>query len=329
VTAPREAFRWPASAPTRRSEYLSEPEPTPDALPPEVVAASTITWSGNPVAAAVVESREPATSSAVDDQAPPEDSPAPDPTPLDAPVPEASVPAASAVSAALAGPTEIQPVVGPLPAPPSIVTAPPALPQPSFSAPPQPTLTPPPTFTPPPPPRFTARPSLPAQARGSVEPITRRMDEESWRESGRPRRSGTVLAVVSASIAAVLVMAVVIVALLARPGRQLAGPVPSGTQTLKVVSQGAPTDVKLVDNGTSITITWTVPGGNTLTTVIVGGQASNQQQLLTTLDPGTTTWTQDGLNDAYDYCYIVAVVYRADGNDVSARSPMVCTHRHG
>jgi hypothetical protein len=154
------------------------------------------------------------------------------------------------------------------------------------------------------------------------------MDEDSWGEPVRPRRSGTMLAVVAASVAALLVIAVVIVALVARPGHRLAGPVPSGTQTLKVVSQGAPTDVKLVDNQTSITISWTDPGGGTLTTAILGGPANNQLQLLRVLDPGTTTWTQDGLNEAYDYCYIVAVVYRADGNDVSARSPMVCTHRH-
>jgi serine/threonine protein kinase len=336
VTAPREAFRWPASAPTRRSEYLSEPELTPDALAPELVAASTITWSGDPVAAPAVEPGDPAAPSTVDDTTPPEDSPAPyapghDAAALDTSVPEASIPSASAVSAALAAPTEVQPVLGPLPALPPALTAPPSPPPPSFTTPPQPTFTPPrlpqPTFTPPP--QFTARPPVPATARGSAEAITRRMDEESWREPGRPRRSGTVLAIVSASIAAVLVIAVVIVALLSRPGRQLAGPVPSGTQTLKVVSQGAPTDVKLVDNLTSITISWTVPGGGTLTTVILGGQAANQPQLLTTLDPGTTTWTQDGLNEAYDYCYVVAVVYRADGNDVSARSPMVCTHRHG
>jgi hypothetical protein len=62
---------------------------------------------------------------------------------------------------------------------------------------------------------------------------------------------------------------------------------------------------------------------------ILGGRANDLPQLLTTLDPGTTTWTQDGLNDAYEYCYVVAAFYQADGADVAARSTQVCTHRHG
>jgi serine/threonine protein kinase len=316
VTAPREAFRWPQSAPTRRSEYLSEPQPTPETLPPEVAAASTVTWTGDPPAA------QTRTAAPVELPVAP---PAPSTVDEDGRTDATAAPDLAALSAALAGPTELHPAVALPPAP--------APPPPTFTAPP-PTFTAPPLSPPAPPAQPT--PALPARAypapapaRAPVEQITRRLDVNSWGDPDKPRRSGTVLAVVAASIAALLVAAVVIVALAARPGRPTAGPVPSGTQDLKVVSQGAPTGVKLVDNQTSITLSWNDPSRGTVPIAILGGRANDQMQLLRVLDPGATTWTQDGVNDAYDYCYIVAAFYRADGDDVAARSNQVCTHRHG
>jgi hypothetical protein len=61
---------------------------------------------------------------------------------------------------------------------------------------------------------------------------------------------------------------------------------------------------------------------------VLGAKANDQPQFLKQLDPGTTTWTQEGVNDSYDHCYIVAAFYRTNGSDVAARSPLVCTHRN-
>ena len=71
------------------------------------------------------------------------------------------------------------------------------------------------------------------------------------------------LAVLATSVAVLLVAAVVVVALVGRPTKHGgADPAPSTTQTLKVTDQGAPTNVRLEDKQTSITLTWTDPSGS-------------------------------------------------------------------
>jgi hypothetical protein len=147
---------------------------------------------------------------------------------------------------------------------------------------------------------------------------------------GRPRRTGTLVAVLAASVAVLLVAAVVVVALVARPQRHTGtNPAPSTTQTLRVTGDGAPTNVRLQDDQTSITVSWTDPSGGAVPFAVLGGRANEPLQLLKVLDPGTTTWTHEGVSDAYDHCYLVAAFYKADGADVAARSKQVCTHRHG
>jgi hypothetical protein len=150
-----------------------------------------------------------------------------------------------------------------------------------------------------------------------------------FESTDRPRRSGTVLAILAASVAVLLVAAVVVVALNARPTKHNgADPAPSTTQTLKVTTQGAPTNLRLEDKQTSITLTWTNPS-DAVPLAVLGGRVNEQPALIKVLDPGTRTWTHEGINDSFDRCYLVAAFYKADGDQIAARSTLVCTHRHG
>lgn len=219
---------------------------------------------------------------------------------------------------ALTGPTEVYPVV---PTPAQLPRqVPPGAP---FGGPASAPLTSRPVPNPPPPPAHASVPW--------PEPPTPRIVEPEWiQPDARPRRSGTALTVVAVSAAVALVIAVVVVALAARPGRHTAGPAPTTTQTLQVTDQGAPTNVRLEDNQTSVTITWSDPSGGLVSFAILGGRQNEQPQLLRVVaPPDPPTWTHEGLNASYDYCYVVAAFYRADGKDVAARSKQVCTHRNG
>lgn len=352
--APRDAFRWPAAAPTRRTGRMREPAPepmTPEAL--EAAASSTITSSGStgtgdpfvpPPAAGFA-------------GAPATEPPRPQPLVPEPVEPEpAAKDVASGSRAALTGPTEVYPMVdsrapvaAPPPAPPP--PAPPTFPPPAFPAPPAPPGSPlagPPRGAPP---VAAPRPSDPPFAAQSFPPrpvasapvqpplgnlaidlgTLGTLDARDALEPDRRRRGGTVLAVLAASVALLLVAAVVIVALNHKPATQqqnVADPHPSTTQTVKITTDGAPANVRLQDKQTSITLTWSDPSGGVAPIAVLGAKANDQPQFLKQLDPGTTTWTQEGVNDSYDHCYIVAAFYRTNGSDVAARSPLVCTHRN-
>ena len=336
---PAEAFRWPSAAPTRRSERsVPAPEPLgPEAL--EAAASSTVTYRGpaepdapvppnlvSPISMPPMSMPEPVPVEP-EPVEPEQVEPEPvEPEPLgDFPLMRAPVSAPPPAPTALTGPTEVYPVVRtpaqpPRPTPPSLQVPSPA----PFGGPPSaapPATRPVPNPSPPPAPASVPWP----------EPLTPRIVEPDWVEhEARPRRSGTALTVLAVSAAVVLVIAVVVVALTARPGRHTADPAPSTTQTLEVTDQGAPTNVRLEDNQTSVTITWSDPSGGVVSFAILGGRQNEQPQLLKVIEPpDPPTWTHDGLNASYDYCYLVAAFYKADGKDVAARSKQVCTHRNG
>ena len=351
--APRDAFRWPAAAPTRRTGRMREPAPepmTPEAL--EAAASSTITSSGStgtgerfvpPRATQPPATQPPATQPPATESSPVEPGPA-------------VKDAVSGPQAALTGPTEVYPMVdsrapvaAPSPAP--LSPAPPTFPPPAFPAAPTPQR--PPQAGPPlagPPPVAAPRPSEPPFAAQSFPPrpvasapVQPPLGNPAWDlgtldardalEPDRRRRGGTMLAVLAAPVALLLVAAVVIVALNHKPAKQqqrqnVADPHPSTTQTVKITTDGAPANVRLQDKQTSITLTWSDPSGGVAPIAVLGAKANDQPQFLKQLDPGTTTWTQEGVNDSYDHCYIVAAFYRTNGSDVAARSPLVCTHRN-
>jgi hypothetical protein len=84
---------------------------------------------------------------------------------------------------------------------------------------------------------------------------------------------------------------------------------------------GAPTGLTLQDNGTSIKVTWKDPAGGQVPFVVAGGKGTDLAVLNTTHD---TTYTLNGVNTAFDYCFTVAAVYSAQR---VVPSQLACTHR--
>ena len=108
-----------------------------------------------------------------------------------------------------------------------------------------------------------------------------------------------------------------------RPGPSV--PSPSGpSASAPSPGRGAPQDVVLLDEGTSITVTWTDPTNGTgavLITLVKAGQPAGP---VSSLPPGTHEYRITGLDPAADYCVRIAVVY---AQDTMAQATEVCTHR--
>jgi hypothetical protein len=85
-----------------------------------------------------------------------------------------------------------------------------------------------------------------------------------------------------------------------------------------------PGDLRLRDDGTAITLTWTDPSGGTVPFLVAGGRADKVPSPLQSVPSGLTTYTLNGLNPAVDYCFLVAAVYSADH---PVPSNLVCTQR--
>ncbi|SCF23103.1 Fibronectin type III domain-containing protein [Micromonospora echinospora] len=85
-----------------------------------------------------------------------------------------------------------------------------------------------------------------------------------------------------------------------------------------------PGDLRLRDDSTSVTLTWTDPSGGVVPFVVAGGRAGLQLGAMASLDPGRTTWTVNGLNPRVDYCFTVLAVYSTESY---ATSGQVCTTR--
>jgi hypothetical protein len=151
-------------------------------------------------------------------------------------------------------------------------------------------------------------------------------DDFGWPRE-RPRRPWKFVALVAAILVAGLVGVAVIATLRGgRPATPGPGPVAGPTRTVVPTAKGAPTGVKLTDDGTSITVTWTDPTKGTVQFAVLGGPSGEQPQLRGLVEPGTTRLTVMGLNPAVEYCFVVEAFYSV--TDL-AQSPPVCTHRHG
>jgi hypothetical protein len=88
--------------------------------------------------------------------------------------------------------------------------------------------------------------------------------------------------------------------------------------------RGAPRDVILRDEGTSITVTWTDPTNGTGAVLIALTKAGQPAGPLSNLPPGTHEHRITGLDPAADYCVRIAIVY---AQDTMAQATEVCTHR--
>jgi hypothetical protein len=91
-----------------------------------------------------------------------------------------------------------------------------------------------------------------------------------------------------------------------------------------VVSGPPPADLRLRDDTTTITITWTDPTGGGVPFMVAGGRAGQKLGVMATVDPGQTSYTVNGLNGKLDYCFTVLAVY---STDTFATSGQVCTDR--
>jgi serine/threonine protein kinase len=181
----------------------------------------------------------------------------------------------------------------------------PARPQ---SAPPQPSPTYPPASTYPPPQPYpqppAPQPPLPAPA-----PVP-------------PRRKLGVPLLVAAIIG--LVLGIVVVAVL---GGSLLRPTPNPTPTIPTVltTANAPSDIKIADQGASVTLTWKDHTGGAASYIIsVVRQDPGHEAVPQTAGPGAQSLKINALDPTIDYCFVVAAVLQV-GN-LAAAQP-VCTHR--
>ncbi|TWJ20804.1 hypothetical protein JD76_00903 [Micromonospora endolithica] len=103
-------------------------------------------------------------------------------------------------------------------------------------------------------------------------------------------------------------------------------PAASSAPATSSASSPPPADLALRDEGASVTVNWSDPSGGAVPFMVAGGQAGKTLRVLTTVDPGRTTWTVNGLSSRLDYCFTVVAVY---STDVAATSEQVCTVRDG
>jgi hypothetical protein len=173
------------------------------------------------------------------------------------------------------------------------------------------------------PPRLPASPPrLPAPPRPVWSP------RGSGRHGGDHRHSRVPLlalvlvaamALIGGGIAAYLVLRV--------PGRGVPGrgPVPQASaSTAATEVLRPPGDLRLRDNGSSITLTWTDPSKGTVPFIVAGGRAENALNPLGSVEPGKTTYTLNGISPTADFCFLVAAVYSPEH---TVPSVLVCTRR--
>ncbi|MFF5232231.1 tetratricopeptide repeat protein [Dactylosporangium sp. NPDC000521] len=154
---------------------------------------------------------------------------------------------------------------------------------------------------------------------------------DPWVPEPEPaRRRSPLIALLVILVVAVLggVGAAVVSFVAARSDRQTgaaapASAPPSATGEASTDSAKAPGSLKLRDDKTSITLTWTDPSQGSAPFIVAGGQQGALRQLQV-LAAGATTYTLNGLNPKLDYCFTVAAVY---GTDSVALSDLACTQR--
>lgn len=186
-------------------------------------------------------------------------------------------------------------------------------PPPIAPAPPGPAQQPAPPAPPP------AAPPPTAEVRVPPAPAGARHEE--------PRRSRTPLVVLAVIVALALLggaVAAVVAFVTTEPESPphtaaTSGPAPTSAPA------GAPVDLRLRDDGTSITLTWTDPSGGSAPFVVAGGRADQGYRPLQSLGSGHTTYTLNGLDPTVEYCFLVAAIY---SGQLTVPSNPVCTRRH-
>jgi hypothetical protein len=85
-----------------------------------------------------------------------------------------------------------------------------------------------------------------------------------------------------------------------------------------------PTDLRLRDEGSAITITWKDPSDGAVPFIVAGAQAGKPHRAMANVSPGETSYTVNGLNARLGYCFTVVAYY---STDTFATSGQVCTDR--
>ncbi|QLQ40552.2 hypothetical protein [Micromonospora robiginosa] len=144
-------------------------------------------------------------------------------------------------------------------------------------------------------------------------------------EEPEPRgRNRTVLALVVGG--AVLAVVAAVAGGAVWLNRDAAPPAPAPTAVKPKVTGPPPVDLRLRDDTTTITVTWTDPTSGGVPFVVAGGRAGQKLGVMATVDAGQTRYTVNGLSAKLDYCFTVLAVYSTDSY---ATSGQVCTDREG
>lgn len=135
------------------------------------------------------------------------------------------------------------------------------------------------------------------------------------------RGRGPMIAAIGAAVTAVVAAAVAVAVMLGGGATPAAAPSTEPTSATELLP---PSNVKLIDNGSEITITWTDPKTANGFAVMMG--QSPQTLRLATQNLGlVTSHTVNGLNTKFNYCFQVIAIYQA--SDQPPRSETACTKR--
>ncbi|WP_229069696.1 fibronectin type III domain-containing protein [Actinoplanes sp. DH11] len=105
------------------------------------------------------------------------------------------------------------------------------------------------------------------------------------------------------------------------PGGTASGPV---TESTTAAEPGAPQNVRLRDDGDSVSLQWVYPRGARGPVHISGGRTGEEPKKFQELPGGAADYVVYNLNERANYCFRVAVEY---GADRIADSAPVCTRR--
>ncbi|MDI6101211.1 fibronectin type III domain-containing protein [Actinoplanes sp. NEAU-A12] len=99
---------------------------------------------------------------------------------------------------------------------------------------------------------------------------------------------------------------------------------PAAEPLTAVAEPGAPQDVRLRDNGQSVSLQWAYPRDATGDVVIAVGRSGQSPVTVADLPSGATDYVVYSLSEQQNYCFTVSV--RTDGQESAAAAP-VCTRR--
>ncbi|GII21789.1 fibronectin type III domain-containing protein [Planosporangium mesophilum] len=129
-------------------------------------------------------------------------------------------------------------------------------------------------------------------------------------------------------------LVLVVVAAMALVGGGIAGflvlrtpprdPGPAASATAGADALKPPGDLKVRDDGSSVTLTWTDPSNGTVPFIVAGGREGSGFSPLQSVESGKTTYTLHGISSTADYCFMVAAVYSSQR---TVPSQLACTRR--